>query len=242
MSKRFWTVATVTRTEGGFGILLDGKPMRLPGGAVLTMVAEPLAAAVAAEWQAAGGAAGGSFTPADVPLTGLAGSAQERVAPNRVGMVDSVSRYAQADLLCYRAERPEGLAAAQHAGWQPWLDWAAARYGARLQVTTALRAIDQPAESLFALRAALLAYSDEDLAALGLAIPALGSCVLGLALAEGALSPGAALEAAALDELYQEAQWGTDYEALDRRARLLRDIELSARFMELCRNDLSHSL
>jgi chaperone required for assembly of F1-ATPase len=61
--------------------------------------------------------------------------------------------------------------------------------------------------------------------------------VLGLALADGALTPLAALEASALDELYQQARWGKDAEAADRRARLLREIEHAFRFMELCRND-----
>jgi chaperone required for assembly of F1-ATPase len=170
-------------------------------------------------------------------LTGLAGTAQERVRPNRAGMVASLAGYATADLLCYRAAHPARLAEAQAAAWQPWLDWAERGYGARLCVTTALRAIDQPPEALAALGAALAALSDEDLAALGLAVPALGSCVLGLALSAGALAPAEAFQLSVLDETVLDARWGVDREAAARRTGLLRDIELAARFMELCSND-----
>ena len=63
----------------------------------------------------------------DVPLTRLAGTAQERIAPDPEPVVLELARYGEADLLCYRAEGPEALAQRQHAQWQPWLDWAEAR-------------------------------------------------------------------------------------------------------------------
>src|SRR3954463_10644556 len=55
--------------------------MRLPGGAPLVVTAPRLAEAIAAEWQAAGGAKGGEMTFADTPLTRLAGTALERPPP-----------------------------------------------------------------------------------------------------------------------------------------------------------------
>ncbi|HEY5299149.1 MAG TPA: ATP12 family protein, partial [Acetobacteraceae bacterium] len=76
--KRFWIEASAEPTPEGFAILLDGRPMRLPGGAALRVGPEALARAVAAEWQAAG--AEMSFN--DTPLTRLAGTAQERIAPD----------------------------------------------------------------------------------------------------------------------------------------------------------------
>ena len=56
--KRFWDTATVDPAPQGFAILLDGRPMHLPGGAVLLVRPRRLAEAIAAEWQAAGGAKG----------------------------------------------------------------------------------------------------------------------------------------------------------------------------------------
>jgi chaperone required for assembly of F1-ATPase len=235
MTKRFWTDVRVTEHEAGFGVALDGRPVRLPSGAVLSLPTTALAQAVAAEWQAAGGAKGGSFAPANVPLTGLAGPAQDRVRPQRTAMLDTLAGYAEADLLCYRAEQPESLAAAQAAQWQPWLDWAADSYGATLHVTTGIMHVAQPAHSVAALRDGLARLSTEELAALGVAIPAFGSCVLGLALAAGAIAPDAAMQAALVDELFQECRWGVDDDAADRRRHMRSEIELAARFMELCR-------
>ena len=71
------------------------------------------------------------------------------------------------------------------------------------------------------------------LAALGIAVPALGSLVLGLALAEGRLDGAAAHALGALDELFQAEQWGEDAEAAARRAAIAADIALAARFIAL---------
>ncbi len=104
--KRFWDHASIAPAGPGFAILLDGKPMHLPGGATLRVGAERLALAIAAEWQAAGGAKGREMSFADTPLTRLAGTAQERVAPDPAPIVDALARYAESDLLCYRANSP----------------------------------------------------------------------------------------------------------------------------------------
>ena len=135
---RFWDTAAVAPTEGGFAVLLDGKPMRIPGGKPLTAAAPALAEAIAAEWQAAGGAKGGAMTMDDVPLTRLAGTAQDRIAPDPAPVVAALARYAESDLLCYRAETPVALVVRQAHAWQPWLDWAARRFGARLEATTGI--------------------------------------------------------------------------------------------------------
>ena len=144
-----------------------------------------LAEAIAAEWQAAGGAKGGEMSFADTPLTRLAGTAQQRVAPDPPPTVDAIARYGEHDLLCYRATAPETLARRQARDWQPWLDWAALTYDAPLRVTSGIAPIRQHRDTVAALRRAVAALDVEVLAALGIAVPALGSLVLGLALGGG---------------------------------------------------------
>ena len=73
------------------------------------------------------------------------------------------------------------------------------------------------------------------LAALGIAVPSLGSLVLGLALAEGALDAATAHVLGALEELFEVEQWGEDEEALARRQFVARDIALAERFIRLSR-------
>lgn len=223
--------------EGGrsrFAILLDGRPMHLPGGAVLRVGPEALARAIAAEWQAAG-ADGREVSFDDTPLTRLAGTAQERIAPDPWPTIDAIARYAESDLLCYRADQPAKLVARQEAEWQPWLDWAVQEYGAPLRVTTGVAPIRQHRDSIAALREAVAAYDAYGLAALGIAVPALGSLVLGLALAEARLDPVRAYAVSALDELFQAELWGEDEEAAARRQAIAADVELAARFRLLAR-------
>lgn len=234
--KRFWTHAVaVPRPEGGHAVLLDGKPLRLPGGAPLATGFAALAEAIAAEWQAAGGAKDGEMTMEAVPLTRLLGTAQDRIAPDPSAMVIGLAKFAETDLLCYRAEDPV-LAAMQAREWQPLLDWAAETHGAPLTVTAGLMPVTQPAASLDALRDAVATHATEELAALGLAVPSLGSLVLGLALSAGRLDAAAAHRLAVLDETHQEQRWGTDWEAEERRNRAAADLNLAERFLALVRS------
>ena len=176
---------------------------------------------------------GGRCLYADVPLTRIAGTAQQRIAPNPEPMVLELARFGGADLLCYRAGWPEALVCRQQERWQPWLDWAAEAYGARLAVTTGVMHVTQEPQALAALARAVAAYSPSALAALGVVVPALGSLVLGLALAGGRLAAGEAHELACLDELFQAGQWGEDGEAVARRRRIGEEVAVAGRFLEL---------
>ncbi len=231
--KRFWEAAlAVPRLEGGYGVVLDGRPLRVLGGSILTTESRPLAEAIAEEWHKAGGAKGGEMRQEDVPLTRILGAVQERIAPDPKPMVDGVVRYGETDLLCYRAE-DQRLAARQAEAWTPLLEWAALALDAPLNITQGLMPVPQPPESLAALQAAVARHDASGLAALGVAVPALGSLVLGLALSLGRLDADEAHRLAILDEMYQEEFWGGDAEAAARRADRLNEVKLAERFLAL---------
>jgi chaperone required for assembly of F1-ATPase len=232
--KRFWTEARVAPQPVGWTVALDGKPVRVPGAGVLTLPTRAMADAVAAEWQAAGGAVGGEMSYADLPLTRLAGTAQERVAPALEPVVLELARYAESDLLCYRAEHPVTLVRQQAELWQPWLDWAADTHQARLIVTAGISHVAQPPAALAALARAVAVHDAHRLAALGILVPSYGSLVLALAVAAGQLDALAAHELATLDERHQAAQWGWDQEAETRIANVALDVAAAGRFLSLC--------
>ena len=227
--KRFWAEATVTEQAGRYAIKLDGRPMRLPGGPILALESHALAEAIAAEWQAAGA----TLTAEHVPLTRIAGTAQERVAPDPAPTIAAIAAYAETDLLCYRAATPEALARRQEQLWDPWLAWAARAHDAHLLVTTAIRHVAQPPAALSALRAAVARRSAFQLSGLGILVPATGSLILGLAVADGAMDAAQAHELSALDELFQAEKWGEDHEATKRRAHVAEDIAVAVRFIRL---------
>ncbi len=236
--KRFWDAATVAEQADGYAVLLDKRPMHLPGGGVLRVRSARLAAALAAEWQQAGGGKGGEMSFADTPLTRLAGTAQQRIAPDPDPIVDAIARYGESDLLCYRADSPEALVQRQIQDWQPWLDWVALTYDAPLRVTTGIGHVRQHHDSIRALRNAVAVLDADALAGLGIAVPALGSLVLGLALAAGKLDAPTAFQLGCLDELFQAEQWGGDAEAEARRRAIAEDIDLAARYIMLTRETL----
>ncbi|MGC9268779.1 ATP12 family chaperone protein [Acidiphilium sp.] len=230
--RRFWTDVTIDAVEAGFAIRLDGKPVRLPGGAPLAVPHQALASAIAGEWRAANA----TIIPDDLPLTQLAGAAIEQIAPDPDALRRNLLAYGSTDLLCYRAETPAALAALQHEKWQPWLDWANNRLGARLVTTRGIIAVTQSDAALRCLAGALASQDEWALAGLGVAVPALGSLVLGLATIAGAMTPETAHDLARLDEIWQEATWGADAEAQARRNGIARDIASAAMFVTLTRS------
>lgn len=237
--KRFWTQVLADPVgdggSDGWRILLDGRPVRLPGGAALLLPDARLAEAVAAEWQAAGGEVGGEMSFADVPLTRIAGTAQERIAPDPAPVIAELAGYGGSDLLCYRAAAPPALVERQAREWQPWLDWARRRFGAELVATEGIMPIAQDPVALERLAGSMARLSPFVLGALGVIVPALGSLVLGLALADSALDAEAALRLATLDERFQEEFWGADDQALLRRSRIAEDVGVAARLLGLLR-------
>ena len=232
--KRFWDLAAAADDADGWSVQLDGKPVRVPGGGLLRLPNAALARAVAAEWQAAGGGKGGEMSYDDLPLTRLAGTAQERVSADPGPVVLEIARYGQTDLLCYRAEAPATLVQRQAEQWQPWLDWASRELTATMIVTTGIIHVTQTDAALAALTLAVARQDAQRLAALGILVPSYGSLVLGLAVAHGALSATEAHEIATLDERHQAEFWGWDHEAETRMARVAEDIGAAGRFLDLC--------
>ncbi|TCH98544.1 chaperone, ATP12 [Roseococcus sp. SYP-B2431] len=230
--KRFWDHAACVQEDGGFAIHLDGRPMRLPGGGTLRVATRELGEALAGEWQAAGGAKDGEMSWEDVPLTRLAGTAAERIAPAPEATIEAIAKYAETDLLSYRAEDPD-LAVLQRAAWDPWIQWAARELGAELRSTTGIMPIRQSPATIDALHRAVAALSPVRLSALGVLVPALGSLVLGLAVVRGALAPEEAHRIALTDELFQEERWGLDWATENQRVKVAADLALAARLASL---------
>ena len=229
--KRFYKQASAAATEDGFAVHLDGRPVKTPAGRRLAVPFRPLAEAMAEEWEAQVE----EIKPHTMPMTQLASTALDRIGPERATILDQLARFADTDLLCYRADFPPDLVKRQTSQWQPLLDWAAELSGGRLAVTSGVVAVAQPAEAVAALTGRLASYDDWQLTAAQAACAASGSLVLALALVEGRLSGEQTYEISQLDETYQIEQWGEDAEAAARRAALRRDIVAAERLLLLAR-------
>ena len=232
--KRVWTAARAAPMPGGWGVMLDGKPLRIPSGPPLLVPQPGLAEAIAAEWQDAG-VATGEMDYTDVPLTRLAGTAQLRIVPDPAATVAAIAAYGETDLLCYRADRPPDLVLRQDEAWRPWLDWARQELGAALTTTSGIMHVKQHPAAVTALRRAVAGENGWVVAGLGIIVPALGSVVLGLAVARGAVDVLSALALSCVDEDYQIELWGLDEDAAKRRARISTELTECAAYLALVR-------
>jgi chaperone required for assembly of F1-ATPase len=229
--KRVYEQVTTRRVDSGWGVALDGRPMRTPGKNELVVPSEKLAAAIAAEWDAQQD----DIRPTTMPLTRLAATAIDRTAPRRDRVVDEIAGYAGTDLVCYRAEHPAPLVARQHAVWQPLIDWAALRYDAALAVTSGVIPKRQSPAALKAFAAAVAAQDVLRLTALHALTAACGSLVIALAVLEDRLDATEAFAASQLDETFQIEVWGEDAEAAARRRRRWSEMQAASRLLALLR-------
>lgn len=230
--KRFYKEVRLAEAEGGWSIALDGRPVRTPARALLVLPTPTLAEAVAEEWRGQGD----TIDPASMAMTGLANAAIDHVATDPAAFASTIARYAQSDLLCYRADGPDALVARQAAAWDPLLEWARARYDVAFAVTQGIIPVPQPEETLLRLDSAVQALDPFTMAGLSTLVTVSGSLICGLAIVEGGHDPEGIWRSAELDEVWQVERWGEDAEAAARSARRHADFASAAAFCTLCRN------
>jgi chaperone required for assembly of F1-ATPase len=229
LPKRFYKVVAV-EDEGGRALLtLDGKPVRTPGKALLSVPSKALAEQIAEEWRRQGA----YIDPRTMPLTRLANSAIDGVVEKTDAVVDDILAHARADLLCYRASGPEGLLAEQGKHWDPVIAWAKDALHAPLSLAEGVVHIAQPDESIAVLKRELDKLGAFELAALHVMTTLTGSALLALAVALKRLTPEEAWAAAHVDEDFQIGQWGEDAEAKARREARKAEFDAAAKMLQL---------
>ena len=145
LSKRFYQDVTVEGEGREWRVLLDGMQLRTPGKLKLSVPSKALAEKLAGEWQAQDE----RINPSVMPITRLINVAVEQTPDKRGDLIAEARRYAETDLLCYRAPQPRILQERQAEAWDKWRDWAAAQ-GVDLKTTESLSAISQAESSLAA--------------------------------------------------------------------------------------------
>jgi chaperone required for assembly of F1-ATPase len=214
LRKRFYSQAYVGEAaNGGFPLLLDGKPVKTPARRPLAAPAAALAEKIAEEWNAQAAL----IDPAAMPLTRLANAVIDAVADMPDAVAEEVAKYLGSDLLCYRAAAPEGLVANQTRAWDPVLAWAREAIGARFVLAQGVVHVAQPAETIAAM-GAKIPTDPWRLGAVSTITTLTGSALLALALADGALDADAVWAAAHVDEDWQRSQWGSDDAEIEWRA------------------------
>lgn len=208
---KFFKVAQATARDGGYGVALDGRGLRTPGGAAFVVPSELLADACAREWDAQQTV----IQPHTMPLTRLVNVALDHAEANRAELVNHLRGYAATDLVAHRAYRPPSLTARQGKHWDPLVAWAKSELGATLPLAGLIAAQPDQA-SLDHVAAAASALDNFALTGVAHGAAVAGSAVIGFALQRGRLDGREAFEAACLDDLYSLETWGEDEAARER--------------------------
>lgn len=232
VQKRFWRHATAVQAgPGAWNIELDGRQVRTPAKASLVLPNGALARSVAEEWAAQAD----EIDPISMPCTRSANAAIDKVSTQFEEVAGLICEYGNTDLLCYRADGPEGLIQRQAEAWDPLLDWAASGLGAPLAMTTGVIHIAQPANSLEALRARVTALSPFELTAMNDLVMLSGSLIIGLAVSHDVLPAEELWNRSRVDETWQKEQWGSDEEATAMASQKRSDFLHAYRFLCMCR-------
>jgi len=230
LPKKFYTLATLT---DDLAIALDGRVVKTPLKAKLVLPTRALAEAIAGEWNAQVDV----INPAAMPLTRLANTALDRAGPERAYVAGQIVEFAGTDLVCYRADAPQKLVALQAESWDPILSMAQLAFGASFKVATGILHVQQPKETLAAVKAHVAGLDDFELTIAHNLTTLTGSALLGLMLVADAISPEDSWKAAHVDEDFQISQWGEDHEAARRRANRRIDFDASLQFLNLLQRD-----
>lgn len=228
LPKRFYKAVDIAVLDGSHAVRLDGRAAKTPGRATIALPTAAAAQLVADEFAEQVDV----INPVSMPVLRLANTAIDGVAREPDAVAEDILRFSSSDLLCYRAEGPEGLVARQSAAWDPVLDWVVTALGARFTIAEGVMHVAQPPAAIQAVKFHLASGSEPfRLAAMHLLTSISGSALLALAVEAGALSAEDAWKAAHVDEDWQIDHWGQDSEAIARRNARWRDFNAAARLI-----------
>lgn len=229
--KRFYTLVSVAPADGGWRVLLDGRGIKTAAGAPQIVPTQPLAQALAHEWDAQGE----TLDPSTFVLRDLADYAIDAIATGLDDAAASLLPYAETDTLCYRADPDEPLHRAQLEAWEPVLALAEARFGIQFTRVSGIIHKPQPAATLERLHSELGAKEPFTLAALRMLASLSASLTIALLAIEPDADVAALWNAANLEEEWQAELWGREQEAEERRAKRYAAFALAVRFATLAR-------
>lgn len=225
-AKRFWEQANVVAAGAEFTVLLDGRTLRTPVKSELIVPTRAMAEAIADEWRAQKE----KIDPLTMPVTRSANAAIDKVAPMHAEVSELVAAYGDTDLLCYRAESPDGLVKRQNEAWNPLLEWAAAELSATLNIGTGIAHVEQDVAVLESLAERVAKLDAFQLAAFHDLVGISGSLIIGFAVTYKALPVTELWRCSRIDEDWQIEQWGEDEEATTTTRGKKAGFEHAARF------------
>ncbi|KAK3908623.1 ATP synthase mitochondrial F1 complex assembly factor 2 [Frankliniella fusca] len=208
--KRFYKHTGVLYCDGQYEITLDQRKLKTPKGTVFRVKSEPLALAVALEWDAQKE----RILQTDMHLSSLCNTAIDN--PNHVVKFDAVQQllsFLETDTILYHSadvDNPNAKALydMQVREWNPIIDWVNEKFGVDLQPTRDIGSPHVSDESKAVIQRHLLSYNDWAIHGFCFAVETLKSLILTLACVERLIPVEKAVLLSRLEEEYQSGYWG----------------------------------
>ncbi|MBX7458045.1 molecular chaperone [Qipengyuania sp. 1NDH17] len=229
--KRFYKDVSVAKTELGWTIALDGRPLKTQGGQPQVLPSERLAEMLAEEWRAQGE----EIDPAAFRFRDMADYALDVVAKDTSALVEKLLGYAETDTLCFRADPEDALYRRQQEVWEPIVLGMEAREDVKLHRISGILHRPQTEETRARLANRLDTLDPFTLAALEQTTSLAASLCIGLEALEPHADGEALWDAANLEEDWQAELWGRDEEAEERRAKRKGDFLAAIEFTRAAR-------
>ncbi|XP_053959959.1 ATP synthase mitochondrial F1 complex assembly factor 2 [Anastrepha ludens] len=203
--KRFYKRTSVLCNDGKYEVTLDSRKLKTPNGTLFTVKSEPLAIAVATEFDAQKE----HIERSKMHLSALCFTAIDN--PNRhtkTDMVNYVLNYIATDTVLFQYDDEKELFDLQRNEWDPIIQWFNERYGTNLQKTMVMSPPNVSADDKMKVSKYLLSHSEDVLFGFIFAVDTLKSVLLAFAAIDQRISVEKAVALSRLEEEYQSKFWG----------------------------------
>ncbi len=187
-----------------------------------------LTEAIEKEWQE-----GKKYSQYTMPLTALAYTAIDKIAPSKENIIEVLMVYVDSDTLTYRATGSEALAKQQEEKWGAVLKWCGTRFDVSWQTTSGVMPVEQSPALHKAVERYLRSLNEWQLSVFCVLSSGFSSLVLAIAVCENHLDAREAFVLSRLEEEAQAEQWGRDAEAEARAKKMQEEIVAAERFLHL---------
>nr|AEE62847.1 unknown [Dendroctonus ponderosae] len=199
------SLSSILKSDGKFEITLDQRKLKTPKGSPFLVDTEPLALAVATEWNSQKG----KIVQSKMHITTLCNTVLDN--PNNLTKLDIVNYIVNCldtDTVLYQANEDEDLLKFQITEWDPVIEWFNKRFNVKLKKSVQMDVSPVSEEDKTTLIRHLMSYNFASVNGFLYGVDTLKSVILTLAATDRYLTPEKAVLLSRLEEEYQCGRWG----------------------------------
>ncbi|CRL01275.1 CLUMA_CG014299, isoform A [Clunio marinus] len=234
--KRFYKSSSVLFSDGKYEITLDQRKLKTPKGTLFTVESEPLALAIAHEWNSQKE----TIERSRMMLTALSNTVIDN--PNNLTKLDIINyllSYAETDTILFHNEAEADLYKLQTDQWDPIIEWFNKRYDTDLKKTVNISPPVFPSGAKMQIAKYLQSHDMTALHGIQFAVETVKSVILAFACIDRFITPEKAVLLSRLEEEFQLGHWGRVEWAHDLNQQDLQMAQNSALIMRIMASSIT---